>query len=76
MSLQGIWGVLPIKTFGDADLQKFLNASGGGNHPSLIRFAAKVGAMIAEDVPAQGGAGGAGKPADPAYLLFPNDAPK
>lgn len=65
-----------VETLGDAGLKDYLNATGGGNHPSLIRFMSKVGAMIKEDNPATGGAGGAGKPADAAHVLFPNDAPK
>lgn len=65
-----------VDRLGTPALKEYLNASGGGNHPELIRFMAKAGAMIAEDNPASGGAGGAGKPADPAYTLFPSDAPK
>lgn len=62
--------------FGTPALKDFLNKSGGGNHPELIRVFAKAGELIREDNPATGGAGGASKPADPAHLLFPNDAPK
>lgn len=65
-----------VNAIGDADLRNYLNASGGGNHPSLIRFMAKVGAMIKEDNPPAGGAEGTGKPVDPAHILFANDAPK
>lgn len=65
-----------INTMGTPELKAFLNASGGGNHPELIRIFAKAGALIKEDNPADGGAGGSGKPADPAHVLFPNDAPK
>lgn len=65
-----------VNRLGTPALKEYLNASGGGNHPELIRFMAKAGAMIAEDNPASGGAGGAGKPADAAYTLFPSDAPK
>ncbi len=64
-----------IKAFGSDDLREYLNASGGGNHPSLIRFMAKVGATLKEDSPAGGGESGS-KPADPAHVLFPSDAPK
>ena len=64
-----------VKTLGTPALREYLNASGGGNHPELIRFMAKVGAMIKEDSPAGGGEGG-NKPAEPAHLLFPSDAPK
>lgn len=65
-----------VKTLGTPALREYLNASGGGNHPELIRFMAKVGAMIKEDSPAGSGSEGSGKPADPAHLLFPSDAPK
>lgn len=65
-----------VKTLGTPELREYLNASGGGNHPELIRFMSKVGAMISEDTPASGGAEGKGKPADAAYTLFPSDAPK
>lgn len=65
-----------INAFGDADLKKYLNESGAGNHPALVRFAAKVGAAIGEDVPDPSNAEGSGKPADPASILYPNDAKK
>jgi hypothetical protein len=65
-----------INRLGTPALKEYLEASGGGNHPELIRVFAKVGAMIKEDAPPDGGAEGAGQPADPAHLLFPSDAPK
>ena len=65
-----------VKSLGTPALRDYLNASGGGNHPEMIRFMAKVGAMISEDKPATGGAEGQGKPADAASTLFPNDAPR
>lgn len=65
-----------VDTLGTPALKDYLNATGGGNHPELIRFMAKVGAMVKEDNPPSGGAEGAGKPADPAHVLFPNDIPK
>lgn len=65
-----------VKTLGGEGLREYLNASGGGNHPELIRFMAKVGAMLKEDSPATGGGEGSGKPADPAHIMFPSDAPK
>ncbi len=65
-----------VETIGTPALKEYLNATGGGNHPELIRFMAKVGAMIREDNPATGGAGGNGKPAEAAHIMFPNDAPK
>ncbi len=65
-----------MKKLGSSGLKDYLEASGGGNHPELIRFAAKVGAMIREDSPPKGGVEGGGKPVDTAHILFPNDAPK
>ena len=71
--------------------KEFLNASGAGNHPEMIRMARNAGKALAEaraesdnlkkqlfgeDNPATGGAGGASKPVDAAYTLFPTDAPK
>lgn len=65
-----------VNTLGTPALREYLEASGGGNHPELIRIFAKAGALIREDDPATGGAGGTGRPVDPAHVLFPNDAPK
>lgn len=65
-----------VNAMGTPELKAFLNASGGGNHPELIRVFAKAGALIREDNPATGGAGGNGKPVEAAHVMFPNDAPK
>lgn len=65
-----------VERIGTPAFREYLNVTGAGNHPEVIRFMTKVGAMIREDSPASGGAGGAGKPADPAHILFPDDAPK
>ena len=65
-----------LNKLGTPELKDYLNASGGGNHPELIRVFAKAGSLIQEDNPPTDGAGGDGKKADPAYILFPNDAPK
>lgn len=65
-----------IRAFGGEDLRQFLNATGAGNHPALIRAFAKAGANISEDVPANGGGGGNGKPVEAAHIMFPDDAPK
>jgi hypothetical protein len=64
-----------IKALGTPELKDYLNASGGGNHPELIRVLAKAGALIKEDSPA-GGGDGKGRPAEAAHVLFPNDVPK
>lgn len=65
-----------VNAYATDRLKEFLDASGGGNHPEIIRIFAKAGELIREDNPASGGAAGKGKPADPAHVLFPNDAPK
>lgn len=65
-----------MNAYATPGLKDFMNASGGGNHPELIRVFAKAGELIREDNPASGGASGAEKPAEPAHVLFPNDAPK
>lgn len=65
-----------VETYGTPALREYLDATGGGNHPELIRFMAKVGATVREDKPAIGGAGGSGRPAEAAHVLFPNDVPK
>ncbi|HFD3888017.1 peptidase [Serratia nevei] len=47
-----------LDQFGNQELREYLNASGLGNHPALVRFCAKVGKAMAEDsfvVPNQGG---------------------
>lgn len=64
-----------LARFGTPGLRAFLTESGGGNHPEVIRFMARVGSAIAEDRPESGGAG-AGRPIDAAHLLFPSDKPK
>jgi len=65
-----------LSKLGTPALKEYLNASGGGNHPELIRIFAKVGSLIQEDNPPADGAGGDGRKADPAHVLFPNDTPK
>lgn len=61
-----------IDRFGTPALKEYLEASGGGNNPELIRFAARAGAAIAEDNPP---VGGAVKPnVGVEQTLFPNDA--
>ncbi|QPT15226.1 peptidase [Serratia rubidaea] len=38
-----------LDQFGNPELREYLNASGLGNHPALVRFCAKVGKSMAED---------------------------
>jgi len=65
-----------VNRFGTPELKTYLNSSGGGNHPELIRFMAKVGAMIGEDNPAISENRGQKTTADAAERLYPNDQPK
>lgn len=65
-----------VRRFGTPALTEYLEASGAGNHPEIIRLMAKVGSMIAEDNPAisenPGGKGGK----DASARLYPDDTPK
>lgn len=64
-----------VNTMGTPELKEFLNKSGGGNHPELIRIFAKAGALIREDNPPPGGAVNS-QNVDAAHILFKNDVPK
>jgi len=66
-------GRLAVEKFGTPALREYLNSSGGGNHPEMIRFMAKVGALLKEDNPAAGGVAGAPRLDDPAHILFSKD---
>lgn len=65
-----------VQRFGNDALREYLNASGAGNHPELIRFMAKVGAMIGEDNPAISENPGKKPAQDTAAILYPDDQPK
>lgn len=65
-----------VSRFGTPELKEFLNTSGAGNHPELIRFMAKVGAMIGEDNPAISENPGRVQSKDTASILYPDDKPK
>ncbi len=58
-----------VERFGDASLRTMLQETGLGNHPALVKFCAKVGALLKEDAPVDGRrAGGEGK--STAELMF------
>jgi hypothetical protein len=59
-----------IETFGTPELKQFLDESGLGNNPEMIRFARRIGAAISEDSLTPGGSG-RGKQ-NPADVLFDN----
>lgn len=64
-----------LAKFGTPELRTFLAESGGGNHPEVIRFMARVGKAVSEDRP-DAGDGGSGKAVEAAHVLFPSDKPK
>lgn len=65
-----------VNKYGTPGLKEYLNASGGGNHPEMIRFMATVGALIGEDNPAISENPGKKVKADTAETLYPDDKPK
>lgn len=65
-----------VGRFGNDGLKQFLNDTGAGNHPEVIRFMAKVGAMIGEDNPAITETRGKAVAQDTAAILYPDDQPK
>lgn len=46
------------RTFGDDDLKQIINDTGLSNEPAMLRFLAKVGKVISEDVLVEGEKGG------------------
>lgn len=68
--------VRAVNKLGTPALKEYLAATGGGNHPELIRVFAKVGTMIKEDDPAAHDSHGKPVKADAATILYPNDLPK
>lgn len=63
-----------ISQFGTPALKEYLNATGAGNHPEMIRIMAKAGAVISEDKPTGGNQGGQAR--DAVTVLYPDDQPK
>ena len=60
-----------LKQFASDGLIEYLNSSGLGNHPEVIRTFVKVGKAISEDKFVVGGQGGA-RATDPAKVIYPN----
>jgi hypothetical protein len=63
--------------FGSPELAQFLNETGLGNNPALVRWAWRVGQALGEDTPAGTGAGvrtekGATDPQAPMKSMYPN----
>lgn len=59
-----------IAKYGTPELKTFLDSTGLGNHPDLVRFVARVGREMAEDSVAGGLAGGAPSPANSEEALY------
>lgn len=63
-----------VQRFGDAEFQQFLDDSGLGNHPAMLRFATRIGKLMTADqlvVPPAQPVGGTKK--DPAHAMYPNN---
>lgn len=63
-----------VTQYGTPALKEYLNTTGAGNHPEVIRIMAKAGAAISEDAPTGGNPGGRAQ--DTAAILYPDDQPK
>ena len=62
-----------LEKFGTPELNTLLNDFGVGNHPEMIRFMSKVGALTKEDVPGNpGGSPPSGK--SRVDILYPSDS--
>lgn len=61
-----------LDTFGTPALRTYLDATGLGNHPELVRLMAKIGKGLSEDTFVKGG--NASSATDPASVMFPSMA--
>ena len=66
-------GARALDQFGSKPFRDFLNASGLGNHPEMLRTFSKIGRAIGEDGFARGDAGAPVKKTD-AELFYPKTA--
>ena len=62
-----------IDKFGTPELKEYLTASGGGNHPEMIRFMARVGNAFSDDEPMGSSIKGVFEKKDTASTMYPND---
>jgi hypothetical protein len=67
-SIKGARSVL--EKFGTPELREYLTASGGGNHPEMIRFMARVGNAISDDKPVGSETPAGSKQKDAAEILY------
>lgn len=63
-----------VNSYGTPELKQYLNETGAGNHPEVIRIMAKVGALIGEDKPTGTTQGGQAR--DAVSVLYPEDKVK
>jgi hypothetical protein len=61
-----------INKFGTPELKEYLKASGGGNHPELIRFISRVGNAFSDDKPI-GSGNAASESKTLANVLYPDN---
>jgi hypothetical protein len=61
-----------ITKFGTPELKEYLKASGGGNHPELIRFISRVGNAFSDDKPI-GSGNAASESKTLANVLYPDN---
>jgi hypothetical protein len=59
-----------MDTFATPELRAYLDSTGLGNYPGLVRFVAKIGKSLSEDTFVKGGATTTAK--DPAQAMYPN----
>lgn len=59
-----------IDTFGTPELKQYLNTTGLGNHPELVRLALKVGKAMSEDAFVAGKSSGAPEPKSAEDILY------
>ena len=60
-----------IDTYGSAEFSEFLNQSGLGSHPEMIRLLTKIGKSISEDDLSLSGHSGPGETKSGAQLMYP-----
>lgn len=63
-------GALAVREFGDAELSEVMETFGLGNHPAVLRFLSRVGALVKEDSVHRGQS--QGQKASGASALFPS----
>lgn len=68
--------VAAVERFGNPKLKAYLDASGAGNHPEMIRLFNKIGELISEDTVITSDTKAGGGKSDALATLYPDDVPK